>query len=134
MTSPILTYEQSQEALLDDFVVTISRIPLGLETQNRIREAYDDRSIHVDNTTGSIWFHVEVRSTREVTAIAVFAADSLVVRCDTIEVMPKYRRRGVATALYRIASREFAAPVVPSGVLSSEASAFWGENTQISWS
>lgn len=133
MTTPILTPNQFQETLRHGFVATITRIPFGLSSRDDLREAYDDRSMDVAITMGSLWFHVEDAQTGALVATAVFGADGQVVRCDTIDVMKNYLRRGVGTAIYKIASREFAAPVVPSALQSAEARAFWGTRSQITY-
>lgn len=133
MTLPILSSDRFDETLPNGFLATVTRIPFGLATQDPLREFHDDRSIDVAKTMGSIWLHVEDPATGAMVACAVYAADPLVVRCDTVDVLPGYRRKGVATALYRIASREFAAPVVPSPLLSDDAREFWKGKTQISW-
>lgn len=61
------------------------------------------------------------------------AADAQVVRCDMVNVVDGYQGAGVGAAIYKIASREFAAPVVPSGNLTAAAERFWGTKTQITW-
>ena len=133
MTEPILSPAQFQEILPQGHIATVTRVPSGLDMQDALRGSYDDRSIDVAKTMGSIWFYVKDGASDAMVATAVFAADELVVRCDTVEVKPAYQKSGVARAIYQIASREFVAPVVPSAVLSPDAVRFWGVKTQIIW-
>lgn len=108
-------------------------VPPDVDAQDRLRERYDDRSIAVAKTMGSVWIDVVDRATGGHAATAVFAADALVVRCDTVDVMQDYREKGVANAMYKIASRIFAAAVVPSDNLSPAAERFWRYRTRIEW-
>lgn len=131
MSVPILSPDQLSVKLPQGYVATVTKIPLGLDTQHPMRDCFDDRSIAVANQMGAIWCHVEDHATGVLVATAVFAADAQVVRCDTVDVAKGYQKKGVATAIYKIASSIFAAPVVPSGNLSPDAKLFWGTKTQI---
>ncbi|WBO24320.1 hypothetical protein [Sphingomonas abietis] len=133
VTRAITSARRFQETLPQGYAAIVTLVPTGLDTQDPLRERHDDRSIDIDNTMGSVWIDVVDPENDAVVATAVFAADAQAVRCDTVDVMLPYREKGVATALYRIASRVFDAPVVPSGLLSDEAQLFWGVKTQIRW-
>lgn len=133
MTRAITSARRFEETLPQGHAATVTLVPAGLATQHPLRERHDDRSIAVDKTMGSVWIDVVDPADDAIVATAVFAADAQAARCDTVDVMPPYREKGVATALYKVASRVFDAPVVPSGLLSDEAKLFWGAKTQISW-
>lgn len=133
MTRAITSARRFEEKLPQGYAAIVTIVPAGLATQDPLRERHDDRSIDVDKTMGSVWIDVVDPADDAMVATAVFAADARVVRCDTVDVMPAYREKGVATALYKIASHVFDAPVVPSGLLSDEAKLFWGAKRQISW-
>lgn len=122
-----------EETLPQGYAAFITLVPAGLDTQDPLRERHDDRSIAVDKTMGSVWIDVVDYVGGAMVATAVFAADAQAVRCDTVDVMPLYRRKGVATALYKIASRSFAAAVVPTDNLSEDAKRFWGTRSRIRW-
>jgi GNAT superfamily N-acetyltransferase len=89
-------------------------------------EDLDSRSIDVPKSNGSIWFRVYTLEIEKVfVAHATFAASAETVQCDTISVMEKYRRQGVATVLYDLAAEVFEGEVVPSNNLTEEAIRFW---------
>lgn len=102
----------------------------GLAPSDPLREHHDDRSIDVPHGSGAIWFDVRT-ATGASAANAVFAADEHFARCDQIEVAESFRRIGVATALYQCAADLFAAPVVPSDILSPDARRFWAGRSSI---
>lgn len=131
MTTPILSAQQWNLEILDSYDATIVEMPFGLDPRNPLREHFDDRSVGVHHGMGSIRIIVCDAGARAIVAIAVFGADAGVVRCDTIEVSSLYRRKGVAMALYQLASCIFEAPVVRSHILSPDAVLFWGNRTQI---
>ena len=106
------------------------RVPPGLPAIHVAREQFDDRSIAVPRESGSVWFRVWAKGER-LAATATFAADRNAVRCDGIDVEVPYRLKGIATVLYHLASRMFAAPVIPSDVQSEDARAFWGGRSEI---
>ena len=133
VTRAITSIRRLKETLPQGYSAVVTLVPASLDAQHPLREEHDDRAIDVDVTMGSVWIHVVNPADNAFVATAVFGADARAVRCDTIEVMPIYRLKGVATALYKIASRSFAAPVVPSGNLSNDAKRFWGTNTRIRW-
>ena len=114
-----------------DMVISVTEVPPGLLAGDPIREQFDDRSIDVGHSLGAIWFNV-VDSSGAHVATATFAGDGLAAQCDTIDVESAYRRKRVASLLYLIASKIFAAPVVPSSNRSDDALAFWGDQTEIS--
>lgn len=113
------------------YQVTVTELPPGLSASHPLTGILDSRSIKVPKTAGAIHLLVETRDHKQMIGVAVFAADEDVVRCDSIEVMPDYRRQGVATGLYRLASRIFRGPVVPSDELNENDKAFWGSRTEI---
>lgn len=47
------------------------------------------------------------------------------VRCQIVDVNERYRRQGIATALYAQAEEHFGKPVVPSTKLTFDSVAFW---------
>lgn len=110
--------------LTANFGVQIARVPKGYDFRSTFWEC-DDRSIQVANTSGSVWMKVFEPHNKSPIAWATFAADHQVVRCDTIEVEYQHRRKGIATALYVIASCIFEAPVIPSDDLSQDSRLFW---------
>lgn len=118
--------EELEGEILPSFVFKVVKIPAGLADTDPIRERYDDRSIEVPKSAGSIWVEVRTSTDASLAAWATFAADDREVRCDTVDVMPDYRRLGIANALYQLASELFEAPVVPSDTLSEDARLFWG--------
>ena len=106
------------------------RVPPGLPADHQARDGFDDQSIAVPREAGSVWFRVWVPGDRFVAA-ATFAAGDQTVQCDGIDVEAIYRRQGIATALYELASSIFAAPVIPSATQTSDAKAFWGDRSEI---
>lgn len=106
------------------FLITI--VPPGLPVDHPARERFDDRSIDLPHELGSAWI-IARQNGREgtIVATATFAATREAVRCDSVEVDKKHRRRGIATALYDLAARVFERPVEPSDNLSEDAKAFW---------
>ena len=131
MTIPISKTHQWNIPVIRRYDAKITEVPYGLHARDTTRECFDDRSIGVAHDMGSIWIYVFEPETGALVANAVFGADNAVVRCDTIEVMLAYRGKGVAKALYQLASCIFEAPVVPSTILSPDAVKFWGKKTQI---
>jgi len=123
--------EQFEGEVLPGFLFKVVKIPPGLASTHPARERCDDRSIHVPKSAGSVWIEVWTSTGASLAASATFAADAEAVRCDTVDVMPDYRRLGIATVLYRLASELFEAPVVPSETLSEDARLFWGRRTSI---
>ena len=108
----------------------MATVPAGLPVAHEARHLFDDRSVGVLYGMGSVWFTAAAPSDLFV-AQATFGGDGGKVRCCTIDVAPNFRRQGVATLLYRLASDAFAAPVVPSHLVSKAAVAFWGGQTEI---
>jgi predicted GNAT family acetyltransferase len=114
----------------DEYRLTLVVVPSGLAAQDPWRDDHDDRSVAVPHGDGSAWLTVRTRDDRLV-AQAVFGAEGSVVRCDTITVMDAFRRQGIATRLYKLASAIFEAPVVPSALLIEDGPAFWQGRSQI---
>lgn len=110
--------------LTENFRVEIAQVPQGCDFRAAVWEC-DDRSICLPNTSGSLWMRVFELQSESPIAVATFAADDQVVRCDTIEVEDDYLRKGIATALYVKASCIFGAPVIPSDDLSEDGQSFW---------
>lgn len=131
MTTPISTTGQRHILILESYDATITEVPYGLDPHDPTREDFDDRSMAVPHDMGSIWIDVREYPKGALVALAAFGADATVVRCHNIEVMLAYRKKGVAKALYQLASCIFEAPVVPSAILSPDAVKFWGKQTQI---
>jgi hypothetical protein len=100
------------------------------ETDARIRDRFDSRTIELPKELGSIWFEV-FDPAGAWAATATFAGGEGVVRCDLIEVERPHRRQGIATVVYMLASRIFDAPVVPASVRSDDAVTFWAGRTEI---
>lgn len=105
--------------------------PARLPTNDRVRDRFDDRTIAVPKAPGSVWFEVWDPQ-NALAAHVTFAAEGQSVRCDGIEVEQPHRRKGIATALYQLASEIFAGPVVPAQVQTIEAKMFWNGRSQIS--
>lgn len=116
--------------LSDDYRFEAAAIPAGLSHREAPWEC-DDRSVDVVNTSGSLWVRVFCDEQDTPIAVATFAADDEVVRCDTIDVNVEHRCRGIANALYHLAACLFEAPVVPSGNLLDGGEAFWRGRTSI---
>ena len=131
MTTPISTTQQWTLKVLERYDATITEVPFGLAPHDPVRESFDDRSNGVPHDMGSAWIEIRDPVKSELVATSVFGADAKVVRCYTVEVTLAYRRKGIATALYQLASCIFEAPVVPSDILSDDAAAFWGKQTEI---
>jgi hypothetical protein len=131
VTTSILSTRHRNLKVVERYDAMVTEVPSGLDPNDPARERFDDRSIDVPHDNGSVWIEVRDPEKGELVAIAVFGADAKVVRCDTVEVTLHYRRKGVATALYRLASSLFKAPVVPTDNLSADAVAFWGQQSEI---
>lgn len=114
----------------EPYRVVLWRVPPGPREDARIAERFDEKSIDVPKSFGSIWFQLWTWEGGSV-AQATFAADADAVRCDTITVHPTYRLRGIATRLYEAASESFQGPVVPSENQTPDAVAFWRGRKQI---
>ena len=114
------------------YQATVTELPPGVTHTHPLTDILDPRAITVPNTAGAIHILIETQDRKHIVATAVFAADEDVVRCDSIDVMPDFRRQGVATGLYKLASRIFRAPVVPSDNQTEDAKAFWGIKKKIS--
>ena len=110
--------------LLGGYEFEVGLVPAGLPYQQAPWES-DDRSIAVPNTSGSLWFRITPTGHETQVAIATFAADDAVVRCDTIDVELPHRRKGIADHVYRIAVCIFEAPVIPSGTQLPGGALFW---------
>jgi hypothetical protein len=67
----------------------------------------------------------EAECQERIVANATFAASKTSVKSDTIEVIKPYRRKGIASLLYDLASETFELPNKPSNILSDDAKAFW---------
>ncbi|HCW48603.1 hypothetical protein NI454_10110 [Brevundimonas diminuta] len=111
--------------------ILVAEVPDGLSTTHEARHQYDDRSVAVPHGMGSIWFTV-IGPRQVVMAHATFGGDQGKVQCCTIEVEPAFRKQGLATLLYLLASDTFAAPVIPSDNRTAHAIAFWNGRTEIS--
>ena len=131
MTTPIVELDRLEGPLRSGFKVVVVKVPPGLPLDHRCRELYDDRSVRVPCEAGTIWCTVQAPDGADGVACATFAADSESVRCDTIDVTPEYRRKGIANALYDLASSVFGAAVIPSDLLTDDGRRFWGTRTKI---
>lgn len=131
MVQPILAVDLQRRHLLSGYECEIGFVPLGLPYQEAPWHS-DDRSITVDNCSGSLWFHIYAAESEDPIGFATFAADTKVVRCDGIEVDAAHRRQGIATAIYRLAACIFGAPVVPSPTLLNDGHLFWQHRASIS--
>lgn len=105
-------------------------VPPCLPATHRVRQRFDDRSIPLPKVLGSVWFEVWEPGGGLV-AQATFAGGAATVQCDGIDVDADHRRKGIATAVYNIASSIFAAPVVPAAVQTADAKVFWNGRSQI---
>lgn len=132
MTLKITIPTMYEEHFAPRYQVTVTELPPDLTSTHPLTGILDPRSIKVPKTAGSIHLLLETQDRKHTVATAVFAAVEDVVRCDSIDVMPDYRRQGVATGLYRLASRIFRAPVVPTDNQTEDAKAFWGIKKRIS--
>jgi hypothetical protein len=110
--------------------VKIITVPVNLPTDHRIRCPYDDRSIIVPNTHGSIWMEVYEEGNDIYIAHGDFAATEESVMCATVEVNQHHRRKGIATVLYDLAEKLFEQHVVPSPGHSEDAQAFWAARVE----
>ena len=134
MAIPVTKFETVRIAFpgRPDLKIHISAVPPDLSTNHFARDFADDRSICVPKTSGSVWFNVFMVGSGNPIASAVFACDSSVVRCDTVEVVPDCQRQGIASALYHQASAIFDAPNAPSDNLTSDGHAFWNARSRTS--
>lgn len=110
--------------------ILVAAVPDGLLRTDVARHQFDDRSMGVPHGMGSIWFIVTGPS-EVIIAQATFGGDAGKVRCCTITVEPAFRRQGIATLLYLLATDKFAAPVVPSNDRTADAIAYWGHRVEI---
>ncbi len=117
--------------VLGKFTVSVVGIPPDLPSRDIHRDQYDDRTFHVCHTMGTIWFKVYNVEDGKFVGHAEFGSDSVAVRCDTVTIEASFRRNGVASALYELASYIFNAPVVKSNILSQDAVDFWSGRTEI---
>jgi hypothetical protein len=131
MTKAITQVQRWSGPIDEVFELVAMEVPPGLARDDPHRSIFDDRSIEVPKSHGSLWCDVQLKSDGSFVGKAVFAADDEVARCDTVDVMPEYRRRGLAAALYQLAADIFEVPVVPTDLRSDDAIAFWGERTEI---
>jgi hypothetical protein len=130
MVKAIQHLELRRGDFLDDYECEVAFIPLGLPFHEAPWES-DDRSISVANTSGSLWFRIYPKGSETPIAIATFAADADVVRCDSINVDEAHRRRGIANHAFWLAACFFEAPVVPSSTQLSGGQLFWHGRTSI---
>lgn len=107
------------------YQVEIAFVPPGLPDDHPLRGRYDDRSISVPASAGSLWMTLVTSEERHFAGAAIFAADEAIVRCDTIEIVGRFRRRGLASCLYELAAIFTKAPIAPGALLSADAIAFW---------
>jgi hypothetical protein len=132
MTIPVLVARQRTVKLSLGYCMRITEVPAGLPVEHDYRELFDENTIGVPRTMGSVWFHVYgAPAFTSCDGLAVFAADLTSVQCDNIEVEPTHRNKGLATAMYKIASYIFDAPVVPSSTQLFGGQLFWARKTQI---
>lgn len=132
VTKVILKPEILRIGFLADYDCEIGFVPYHFPYQKAPWES-DDRSVSVPKTSGSLWFRIYPTGTNSLVAQATFAADSCVVRCDSIEVAPPHRRKGIANQAYLLAACAFDAPVIPSGEQSELSRLFWQNRTFILW-
>lgn len=107
------------------YAVEIAFVPYGLPDDHALRGLYDDRSIAVSAMAGSLWMTLFTADDQRCVGAATFAADASAVRCDSIIIGLRFRRRGLASCLYELAGSLFEAPVVPGALLTGDAIAFW---------
>lgn len=133
MPKPITEYETYtlEDPDRPGVEILVAEVPDGLSTTHEARHQYDDRSVAVPHGMGSIWFTV-IGPRQVVMVHATFGGDQGKVQCCTIEVEPAFRKQGLATLLYLLASDTFAAPVIPSDNRTAHAIAFWNGRTEIS--
>jgi hypothetical protein len=117
--------------VLGKFRVSVVGIPPNLPSRDIHRDQYDDRTFQVCHTMGTLWFTVFNVADGKFVGHAAFGADSSAVRCDTISIETNFRRNGVASALYELASCIFEAPVIKSNILSQDAHSFLSNRTEI---
>lgn len=110
--------------------IEVVEIPVGTPYQ-ATRWDYDDREIMVPKSSGSLWMRVCRENSVELVATATFAADKFVARCNSVFVTPGFRRAGLATYLYYLASERFDARIVPSNLLLKDGATFWSNRSAI---
>jgi GNAT superfamily N-acetyltransferase len=131
MTKAIIEVQKWSGPIGERFKLVATEVPAGLATEDPHRSLYDDRTIEIPSSNGSLWCDVERADGAAFVGKAVFAADAEVARCDTVDIMPQYRRQGLAAALYQLAADIFETYVVPTNLRSNDAIAFWGGRTEI---
>ncbi|MCB2402263.1 MULTISPECIES: GNAT family N-acetyltransferase [Rhizobium/Agrobacterium group] len=105
-------------------------VPANFDVGDPRIHDYDPRSIAVSQTSGAVWFRVLEARTDRYIGHATFAADEIAVRCDTIDISPSHKRKGIATALYDYVEDIFDALTQPSELRTEEARLFW-DNRQV---
>lgn len=104
--------------------ITATFVPPGLPSSHNLRAIFDDRTIAVLKSEGTLWLNGTVRGHH--IAHAYFGVGSTQICCDTVDVHLNYRRKGLATAMYDFAEDLVARPAVQSEVfLSTDAPRFW---------
>ena len=105
-------------------------VPANFDVGDPRIHDYDPRSIAVPQTSGAVWFRVLVAGMDRYIGHATFAADEIAVRCDTIDISPSHKRKGIATALYDYVEEIFDALTQPSELRTEQARLFW-DNGQV---
>jgi hypothetical protein len=109
------------------YLFLLVALPPNTGCSHSYDSSFDDRSVDLPKSWGTIWFRVRDTTCGGHIGHATFAASPLSVICDTIHIDDDHRRRGIATQLYDLAEKVFAVPAVPSHILSDEAEAFWAK-------
>lgn len=122
--------EQWEGPLIPGYEFKAISLPDGSSYDHDIWDC-DIRSVEVPYNSGHLWFRVTSCDNGELAASAVFGGGSAFVQCDNIEVFEKYRKGGIALALYQWAACFFEAPVTPTNKRSALSKKFWNGKSSI---
>lgn len=126
----ISTVAEWNGVLMPGYDFSAVAIPFGETHAVRGNDVEAD-SLLVPSSSGQVCFAVTSRCGDDLLAWAGFGADDDHVRCVDVCVREDLRRRGIASALYRLAARVFDAPVVPSGNQVESSTAFWNGRSEL---
>ncbi|TCR89889.1 hypothetical protein EV561_104110 [Rhizobium sp. BK376] len=115
--------------IVPGYYVDIVTVPSNLPLNHPARRVYDDRSIEVPKTNGSIWLTIKSHFGKGHIGIAVFAAgeDSVICECIDITVNNPHIRKSISWWLYLFAEDYFNFPVVSDADLYNEPKLFYSE-------
>ncbi len=129
MPTKITNFEQKMLTNQEypDYQFELTLVPPNIDENDIIRHTiFDDRSIDVDCSYGSVWLRVTLRSDpSKFVAQATFGVSSTSVVCDLVEVAEEYRLKGLGRYIYRLVEDLLKMQIKPSNNLLDDGRAFW---------